>query len=73
MQDRAANRNPAKAGPSGIYWAAMSGRFHACQGNALTGREVLVAMAKAYEGSPAEPLNGIAGCRRLRRATTAED
>src|SRR5262249_51451296 len=31
------------------YWGAMSGRFYACQGNTLTGREVVVAMAKAYE------------------------
>lgn len=49
MQGRAANRNPANADPSGIYWGAMSGRFYACQGNTLTGREVIVAMAKAYE------------------------
>lgn len=51
MQGRAANRNPAKADPSGIYWGAMSGRFYACQGNTLTGREVIVAMAKAYEAT----------------------
>jgi len=49
MQGHAANRNPADADPSGIYWGAMSGRFYACQGNTLTGREVIVAMAKAYE------------------------
>jgi uncharacterized Ntn-hydrolase superfamily protein len=49
MQGRAANRNPADADPSGIFWGAMSGRFYACQGNTLTGREVIVAMAKAYE------------------------
>ena len=49
MQGRAANRNPADADPSGIYWGAMSGRFYACQGNTLTGRNVIVAMAKAYE------------------------
>lgn len=49
MDGRAANRNPAKADPSGVYWGAMSGRFYACQGNTLTGREVVVAMAKAYE------------------------
>jgi uncharacterized Ntn-hydrolase superfamily protein len=49
MQGRAANRNPADADPSGVYWGAMSGRFYACQGNTLTGREVIVAMAKAYE------------------------
>ena len=49
MRGRAANRNPANADPSGIYWGAMSGRFYACQGNTLAGREVVVAMAKAYE------------------------
>ncbi len=49
MQGHAANRNPSNADPSGIYWGAMSGRFYACQGNTLTGREVIVAMAKAYE------------------------
>lgn len=27
----------------------MSGRFFACQGNTLTGREVIIAMAEAYE------------------------
>lgn len=49
MDGRAANRNPAKADPSGVYWGAMSGRFYACQGNTLTGRGVVEAMAKAYE------------------------
>jgi len=46
---RAANRNPSRADPSGVYWGAMSGRFYACQGNTLTGRQVIVAMARAYE------------------------
>jgi uncharacterized Ntn-hydrolase superfamily protein len=49
MTGRAANRNPSQADPSGIYWGAMSGRFYACQGNTLAGREVIVAMARAYE------------------------
>jgi uncharacterized Ntn-hydrolase superfamily protein len=49
MQGRAANRNPSQADPSGIYWGAMSGRYYACQGNTLAGREVIVAMARAYE------------------------
>ena len=49
MQGRAVNRNPANADPSGIYWGAMSGRYYACQGNTLTGPEVIVAMARAYE------------------------
>jgi uncharacterized Ntn-hydrolase superfamily protein len=49
IQGRAANRNPAKADPSGVYWGAMSGRYYACQGNTLAGRQVIVAMARAYE------------------------
>jgi uncharacterized Ntn-hydrolase superfamily protein len=49
MQGRAANRNPANADPGGVYWGAMSGRYYACQGNTLTGREVITAMAQAYE------------------------
>jgi uncharacterized Ntn-hydrolase superfamily protein len=49
MAGRAANRNPANADPSGVYWGAMSGRYYACQGNTLTGRDVVVAMGRAYE------------------------
>jgi len=49
VHGRAANRNPANADPSGIYWGGTSGRYYACQGNTLTGREVITAMAKAYE------------------------
>ncbi len=49
MQGRAVNRNPSNADPSGIYWGAMAGRYYACQGNTLTGRDVVAAMAKAYE------------------------
>jgi uncharacterized Ntn-hydrolase superfamily protein len=49
MQGRALNRNPAHADPSGVYWAAMAGRYYACQGNTVVGREVIVAMARAYE------------------------
>jgi uncharacterized Ntn-hydrolase superfamily protein len=49
MQGRAANRNPGNADRSGWWWGGMSGKFYACQGNTLTGPEVVVAMAKAYE------------------------
>ena len=49
MSGRAANRNPANADPSGIWWGSAAGRFYACQGNTLTGRQVIVAMARAYE------------------------
>jgi uncharacterized Ntn-hydrolase superfamily protein len=52
MKGRAVNRNPSDADPSGVYWGAMSGRFYACQGNTLTGREVITAMAAAYEETP---------------------
>ena len=49
MQGRAANRNPSQADESGSYWAAMTGRFYAAQGNTLAGREVITEMARAYE------------------------
>ena len=49
MSGRAANRNPAKADPSGTWWGAVSGKYYACQGNTLTGRDVIFAMASAYE------------------------
>jgi uncharacterized Ntn-hydrolase superfamily protein len=49
MSGRAANRNPAKADPSGVWWGAASGKYYACQGNTLVGREVVFAMARAHE------------------------
>lgn len=49
MQGRAANRNPAAATGGSLYWAAMTGRFYACQGNTLAGRAVVTSMAQAYE------------------------
>lgn len=51
MQGRAANRNPSGADPSGQYWGGMTGRYYACQGNTLTGAEVITAMARAYEAT----------------------
>jgi uncharacterized Ntn-hydrolase superfamily protein len=59
MKGRTALHHPTKAGLGSRYWGAMSGRFYACQGNTLTGRDVIVAMAKAYEetkGSVADRL-----------------
>jgi len=59
IHGRAANRNPSGASPRSLYWGAMTGRFYACQGNTLTGREVVTAMAEAYEetvGSVADRL-----------------
>jgi len=49
VKGRAANRNPDEAGPVSRWWGAMSGRYYACQGNTLTGQDVVIAMAKAYE------------------------
>lgn len=49
MEGRAANRNPAKPDEGGQYCAAMAGKNYACQGNTLTGRDVVTAMAKAFE------------------------
>lgn len=59
MQGRAAVHNPTAAGPGSRYWGAMTGRFYSCQGNTLTGRPVIAAMATAYEetaGSLADKL-----------------
>ncbi len=50
LEGRAAVRNPAKPDlPGGIWWGSMAGRNFACAGNTLAGREVVVAMAKAFE------------------------
>ena len=49
VKGRAANRNPSEADPTGVWWGAMSGRYYTCQGNTLTGSEVIIAMARAYE------------------------
>lgn len=49
MQGRGVNRNPNQPDPSAVYWGAMSGHCYACQGNTLVGRQVIVAMAQAYE------------------------
>lgn len=49
MHGRAAIHNPTNAPAGDRYWAAMTGRFYCCQGNTLTGRGVIVAMAAAYE------------------------
>lgn len=49
MSGRAANRNCANADSSGAWWGSAAGRYYACQGNTLTGQDVVFAMAKAYE------------------------
>lgn len=59
MKGRAANRNCSGADESGSWWGGMSGKYYACQGNTLTGREVIFAMGRAYEetkGSVADRL-----------------
>lgn len=59
MRGRAANRNPNGAEAEAVWWGSAAGRFYACQGNTLSGREVVAAMAKAYEetkGSVADRL-----------------
>jgi uncharacterized Ntn-hydrolase superfamily protein len=49
MKGRSAQHHPDTAGPSSNYWGGMSGRFYVCQGNTLTGRDVITGMAKAFE------------------------
>lgn len=49
MKGQTAVHNPTAAPAGSRYWGAMTGRFYCCQGNTLTGREVVVAMAAAYE------------------------
>jgi uncharacterized Ntn-hydrolase superfamily protein len=51
MQGRVAVHNPTAAPKGSEYWGAMTGKFYSCQGNTLTGREVIVAMANAYEAT----------------------
>ncbi|MEX0678723.1 MAG: DUF1028 domain-containing protein [Pirellulales bacterium] len=46
---RTAQQNPTAAKQRSRWWGSMSGRFYACQGNTLTGSEVITAMAAAYE------------------------
>jgi uncharacterized Ntn-hydrolase superfamily protein len=49
MKGQSAQRMPVTAPKNSHYWGGMSGKFYVCQGNTLTGREVIVAMSKAYE------------------------
>ncbi len=49
VQGRAVNRNPSRPDPSGVWWGGATGRYYACQGNTLAGREVIEAIARAYE------------------------
>jgi uncharacterized Ntn-hydrolase superfamily protein len=49
MKGQSTQHHPVDAPKSSHYWGGMSGKFYVCQGNTLTGREVIVAMGKAYE------------------------
>mgnify|MGYP002784787857 CR=1 FL=1 len=49
MQGRSAQRHPVTAPANSLYWGGMSGKFYVCQGNTLNGREVIIAMGKAFE------------------------
>jgi len=49
MAGSTAVHNPHDAPERSRYWGAYSGRFYSCQGNTLNGREVIVAMARAFE------------------------
>jgi uncharacterized Ntn-hydrolase superfamily protein len=49
MHGRTAVHNPSSAAKTSRYWAALAGRDYCCQGNTLVGREVVLAMASAYE------------------------
>ena len=50
-QGRVAVHNPTAAPKQSEYWGAVTGKYYSCQGNTLTGREVVAAMAKAYEAT----------------------
>lgn len=49
IRGRTALHQPVAANGESLYWGGMTGRFYACQGNTLAGREVIVAMGTAYE------------------------
>jgi len=52
IRGRTALHQPVAADGESLYWGGMTGRFYACQGNTLAGREVIVAMGTAYETTP---------------------
>lgn len=49
MEGRSAQHHPTQAAQASRYWGGIGGRHFVCQGNTLTGRAVLVAMARAFE------------------------
>lgn len=52
MQGRSSQRHPVAADAEADSLGAMSGRTYVIQGNTLTGRDVIVAMGKAFEETP---------------------
>jgi uncharacterized Ntn-hydrolase superfamily protein len=51
IKGRTANHNPSQAPINSRWWGSMSGRFFACQGNTLSGSEVITEMARAFENT----------------------
>ncbi|MDP7018478.1 MAG: DUF1028 domain-containing protein [Pirellulaceae bacterium] len=51
MKGRTAVHNPTQAPQRSRYWGAMTGRHYACQGNTLTGRQVVTEMAAGFEST----------------------
>lgn len=51
MKGEVAVHNPDTAPKESSYWGAQTGKFYSCQGNTLTGREVIAGMAAAYEAT----------------------
>lgn len=49
MRGRTAIHHPSEADRKSRYWGGQSGLHFACQGNTLTGREVIDVMAKGFE------------------------
>jgi uncharacterized Ntn-hydrolase superfamily protein len=49
MKGRTSVHNPTASGKNSYYFGAMTGKNYCVQGNTLTGREVIAAMAKSFE------------------------
>lgn len=49
MEGHSAQHHPVQAPKGSRYWGGISGRHFVCQGNTLAGRQVLGAMAQAFE------------------------
>jgi len=51
LQGRIVVHNPSTAPKESEYWGAMTGKNYSCQGNTLSGREVIVEMSSAFEST----------------------